>query len=174
MWCHNSLCSVVSRILLSRSTDFPCSWVFSHMHTMSPNLISLPHSDLFYLTGDTHVYHTHTHHSYVTYACVSHTYTSLIITHMHITHMWCTRHTRWTLYIGRCVCVWYTCIWHIRGVYVCNTHAYDIWVISTHLYRANPPLLSVCGGGCAMILWHMYAITIITHTYHSQVMHTTH
>ena len=51
-WPASSSSSVVSWILLSLSTDFPCPWVFSHMITMSPNLISLSHSDLFYLTGD--------------------------------------------------------------------------------------------------------------------------
>jgi len=49
MYCHNSPCSIISRILLLRSTDFSCPWIISHMMTMSPNLISLCHSDLFYV-----------------------------------------------------------------------------------------------------------------------------
>jgi len=49
MYCHNYPCSIVSRILLLRSTDFSCPWVISHMMTMSPNLISLSHNDLFYV-----------------------------------------------------------------------------------------------------------------------------
>ena len=49
IYCHNSPRNIVSQILLLRSTDFSCPWVISHIITMSPNLISLCHSDLFYV-----------------------------------------------------------------------------------------------------------------------------
>jgi len=49
MYDHKSPCSIVSRILLLRSTDISCHgpWVISHMMTMSVNLIPPCHSDLF-------------------------------------------------------------------------------------------------------------------------------
>ena len=49
MYCHNFHVVLSDGDFFFARSSMSCAWVISHMMTMSPNLISLCHSDLFYV-----------------------------------------------------------------------------------------------------------------------------
>ena len=52
MYCHNFHVVLSDGDFFFAWSSMSCAWVMSHMMTMSPNLISLFHRDLFYVLGD--------------------------------------------------------------------------------------------------------------------------
>jgi len=56
MYCHNFHVVLSDGDFFFARSSMSCAWVMSHMMTMSPNLISLFHRDLFHVLGDVYFY----------------------------------------------------------------------------------------------------------------------